>query len=254
MGPESLTPDLLAAACLVAVLAGFVKGAVGFAMPLVLLSGLSLLMDPRLAIAGLVLPTVASNLLLVLRSGRAEARAAARDLRLFVLAVCVMVVVVAQVLPAIPQRAIYLAVGLPVLAMSLVLLAGLRFSVPPGRRRACDLGIGALAGTVGGIGGIWGPPTVLYLMALGVDRRRHMAAQGVVYVAGSVMLLAGHTASGLLNRETLPFSLLLLAPAGLGMWAGFRVGDRLDAARFRTVTLAVLVLAALNLIRRGFWG
>ncbi len=249
-----LTPGLLAASCLVAWLAGFVKGAVGFAMPLILLSGLSLLMDPRLAIAGLLIPTFASNLLQIVRAGRTEARAAARDLRFFVLAVCVMVFVVTQILPEISTRAIYLAVGLPVFALALLQLAGPRFTVAPGRRRAWDLGIGALAGTVGGIGGIWGPPTVLYLMALGVDRARQMAAQGVVYFMGSVMLIVGHAASGLMNRETVPFSALLLVPAGLGMWAGFRLGDRMDPARFRTATLAVLVIAALNLIRRGIWG
>lgn len=254
MGVDTLTPGLIAIACLVAWIAGFVKGAVGFAMPLILLSGLSLVMDPRLAIAGLLIPTFASNLLQIARAGRAEARAAAWDLRLFVLGVCVMVFLVTQVVPEIPTRAIYLAVGGPVLALSLLQLAGPRFSVAPERRRALDLGVGALAGTVGGIGGIWGPPTVLYLMALGVDRARQMAAQGVVYFLGSVMLILGHATSGLLNRYTVPFSLLLLLPAGLGMWAGFRLGDRMDPARFRTATLAVLVIAALNLIRRGIWG
>ncbi len=254
MGFESLTPELLAAACGVALVAGFVKGAVGFAMPLILISGLSLMLEPRLAIAGLVIPTFASNLLLVARAGRAEAISAAVDFRLFVAAVCVMVFVVAQALAAIPARTIYLAVGVPVLLLALVQLAGLRFTVPPRRRRVCDLAIGALAGTTGGIGGIWGPPTVLYLMALEVGRERQLAVQGVVYFTGSVMLVAGHAASGLLNRDTVPFSLMLLVPAGLGMWMGFRFGDRLDPVWLRRLTLAVLTVAAVNLIRRGLWG
>ncbi len=247
-------PDNLIAAFAVALLAGFVKGAVGFAMPLILISGLTLMMDPRLAIAGVVIPTFASNLLQIARAGRAEARAAFWDLWLFIAAMCVMVFAVAQMLSFIPTRAIYLAVGGPVLAMSLVQLAGLRFSVPAGRRQGWDIGVGALAGSVGGLGGIWGPPTILYLMALGVDRARQMAAQGVVYFTGSVILLAGHLTSGLLDRQTLPFSLMLLVPVGLGMWLGFRTGDRLDAVLMRRATLCVLVVAALNLLRRGIWG
>lgn len=39
------------AACGVTMIAGFVKGAVGFAMPLVMISGLSLFLDPLVAVA-----------------------------------------------------------------------------------------------------------------------------------------------------------------------------------------------------------
>ncbi|WP_445810484.1 hypothetical protein [Yoonia sp.] len=43
-------------------------------------------------------------------------------------------------------------------------------------------------------------------------------------------------------------------PGMLGMWVGFRLGDRFDADRFRQVTLWVLVIAGVNLIRRGVMG
>ena len=35
------------------------------------------------------------------------------------------------------------------------------------------------------------------------------------------------------------------------MFVGYRVHDRLDQGRFRTLTLAVLVLTGLNLLRRA---
>jgi hypothetical protein len=37
----------------------------------------------------------------------------------------------------------------------------------------------------------------------------------------------------------------------LAMWLGFRVQDRLDQRKFRFWTLVVLVVAGLNLVRRG---
>jgi uncharacterized protein len=95
---------------------------------------------------------------------------------------------------------------------------------------------------------------VLYLLALGTPRDRQMSVQGVIYGLGSVMLLAGHLQSGVLNARTLPFSAALVVPALLGMWLGFKLGDRFDAARFRKVTLWVLVIAGANLIRRGVMG
>lgn len=254
MGLDILPLDLLAFAALVTLLAGFVKGTVGFAMPLVMLSGMSILIDPRIAIAGLIVPTLASNILLVLRVGRREALAAFRDFRRYIIAACAMILVTTQLLASISPQAIYLVIGIPVLAISLVQLAGLRFSLRPERRAWGDVLVGAVAGAIGGIAGSWGPPTVIYLLALGTGQLRQLGVQGVVYSLGSAMLLAGHVTSGLLNRETLPLSLALLAPAALGMWLGFRLGGRLDPIRFRQATLIVLVLAGANLVRRGLTG
>ena len=43
-------------------------------------------------------------------------------------------------------------------------------------------------------------------------------------------------------------------PAVAGMLAGQALQDRLDQDRFRRLTLFVLVLAGLNLLRRGLFG
>lgn len=56
-----LSPGLWAAAFAIATLAGAVKGVVGFAMPMVMVSLLSTLMAPELALAGLILPTLVTN-------------------------------------------------------------------------------------------------------------------------------------------------------------------------------------------------
>jgi uncharacterized protein len=246
-----LSPELLAYAVAVTLIAGFVKGTVGFAMPLVMLSGMSILIDPVIAIAGLILPTFASNFLLILRVGRTEALAAAWEFRRYIIAACAMIALTTQLLASISPGAIYLVVGIPVLAMSTIQLAGVRFALRPERRPWSDIAVGAVAGGIGGISASWGPPTVIYLLALDIGKLRQLSVQGVVYFLGSTMLFAGHLASGILNGRTLPLSLLLLLPAGIGMWLGFRLGDRLEPRRFRQATLVVLILAGAHLVRRG---
>lgn len=249
-----LSAVTLVAAALIALCAGFVKGAVGFAMPLILISGLSAIMDPRLAVAALILPTVASNLLQMARAGRREALDALRDFWVFTATAAVMVLLVTQLVPSISPEVFYFAIGVPVLALSAVQLLGVRFSLPVSARPVMDPVLGFVTGTIGGLAGNWGPTTVLYLLALGTERQRQLAIQGVVYTIGSLSLMAGHLQSGLLNMQTAPFSAALLIPAGLGMMLGFRFGDRLDKEWSRKVTLFVLVIAALNLIRRGVTG
>ncbi|TDL79855.1 sulfite exporter TauE/SafE family protein [Palleronia sediminis] len=248
-----LAPELWPFAFAVAMLAGFVKGAVGFALPLVMISGLTVFLEPKLALAGLILPAVLANLAQALRGGWAETRAAIAEFWRLIAAVAVMVFVTAQLVTAMPDRVFFLAVGVPVLAMSAIQLFGVAFVVR-GPRAVWDVGLGLISGAIGGVSGVWGPPLVLYLLALKVPRARHMAVQGVVYVSGGVLLLLGHLNSGVLNRETLPLSIALVLPAGLGIALGLRLGDRLNPERLRRMTLVVLVLAGLNLIRRGLTG
>ena len=75
-----LTPFEFYAALAIGLCGGFVKGVVGFALPLVLISGLTTFMAPELALAGLILPTVLANAFQALRQGP---QAALRSIRLF---------------------------------------------------------------------------------------------------------------------------------------------------------------------------
>ena len=58
-----------------AFLSGVVKGVVGFAMPMMLMAGLSTMMSPDLALAGLILPTLVANMWQALREGPRAAMA-----------------------------------------------------------------------------------------------------------------------------------------------------------------------------------
>lgn len=247
-------PGALLAAAMVTLFAGFVKGAVGFAMPLIMISGMSLFVPPTVAVAGIIFPIVVSNLWQTLRGGRAAAWAAVQEHWRYMAIVCVMILIAAQFVLRIPDTVMYLVLGVPVTGLSLIQLFGLRFHVAPGHRRLTEWLVAAAAGTLGGLSGTWGPPTVLYLIALETPKARQLAVQGVVYGLGSLTLLGAHLQSGVLNRDTMPFSLFLLAPALLGMQIGFWTSDRLNAEVFRRVTLIVLVLSGLNLIRRGVMG
>lgn len=244
----------LVAAFAVALVAGVVKGAIGFALPLIIMSGLSLFLDPLVALGGMILPALVSNVLQVTRHARADIRDALAEHWRYVVVVCVTIVVVAQFVTQVPARAFYLILGVPVVGLSLIQLSGVQFRIAPERRRVAEWGIGGVAGALGGFTGSWGPATVLYLMALETPKARQLLVQGLVYSLGAVSLLGGHLQSGVLNATTAPFSAVLLIPMVLGMQIGFWLGDRLDADRFRRITLIVLVIAGINLLRRGVFG
>jgi hypothetical protein len=237
----------------VTVVAGVVKGAVGFAMPLIMVSGMGMVLEPHLVVAGIILPIVLANGLQVVRAGMTDALEAVRDFWVYIVIVCVMILISAQFLTILPGNVMFLVLGIPVSVLCAIQLAGLRIVIPQRWRRSGSVVAGFLSGTIGGLAGTWGPTTVLYLVAVETPKARQIAVQGVIYGLGSVMLLLGHLQSGVLNGQTVWFSALLILPAIAGMALGFRIQDRIDQETFRKVTLAVLLVAGLNLVRRGLF-
>ena len=247
----SLTLPLLVAVIAVTLIASFVKGAVGFAMPMIMMSGLASVMPIDRALATLLIPTLVANLWQALRGGLPQAFVVLRDFWRYFVVVLVVIAVSAQLVTNLSPGAMYLLLGGPIVFFAFLQLIGWSPRIAPAHRWMADVGIGLIAGFMGGLSGVWGPPTVMYLLAVDAPKRSAMALQGVVYGAGSVVLVLAHLRSGILNADTAPLSVAMLVPMVFGLWIGQIVQDRLDQARFRRAMLVVLVVAGLNLIRRG---
>ncbi len=250
---QTISPMFLLLAFAVAFLAGAVKGIVGFAMPMVMISGLSTFLPPELALAALIIPTLVSNLWQALRQGIAAAVQTVKLFKVYVICCLGVLVLSAQLVRFLPQGALFLLIGIPVAAFAMLQLIGWR-----GRLQGQSIGweatIGSFAGFMGGLSGVWGPPTVAYLTAIGTEKQDQMRAQGTIYGLGALALVGAHIQSGVLRAETIPFSVAMVLPALAGMGAGLWVQDRIDQAAFRKATLAVLLVAGVNLVRRGLMG
>ncbi len=248
-----LSPSDLMLAVLIAFLAGCVKGMVGFAMPMVLVSGLSMILPPELAVAGLILPTLVTNGVQALREGIGAAYASIKRFRVFLSVGLLFLLAGAQLVTRVPPSTFLLLIGVPVSIFALLQVLGVALTLKAPSTRI-EATIGAIAGFVGGMSGVWGPPTVAYLTALNTPKQEQLRVQGVIYGLGAVALVIAHVGSGILNPQTAPFSALLVIPAMVGLWLGMRFQDRIDQASFRKVTLLVLLVAGLNLLRRGLIG
>lgn len=251
---SDLSPTALALCLMVALLAGVIKGMVGFAMPMIMVSGLSSIVGAEWALAGLILPTVLTNLWQALRQGRAAAWASVKRFRVFLLCGLVTLLGSAQLVRVLPADVLLLMIGGPVVVFALIQLFGVQPKLPKDGHHLVEAGIGGFAGFIGGLSGIWGPPTVMYLTAIETPKRDQIRIQGVIYGLGAVALLGAHVGSGVVRAQTLPFSVALLVPALLGTWLGFQVQDRIDQGAFKKATLVILLIAGLNLIRRGLIG
>mgnify|MGYP002621081887 CR=1 FL=1 len=241
-------------ACVVTIFAGFVKGAVGFAMPLIMIAAFSSFMPPDTALAALILSVLSTNVHQSLRFGPRAAWGSAVKYWRVILTTCLGIVISAPFVVVLPQQLLFALLGVPVMGFALLQLSGWAPTIKPRHRAPAELGLGMIGGLYGGISGIWGPPVIVYLLAIRAEKAEMVRVLGVVFMIGAVVLTVAHLGSGLLNAVTLPLSAAMVVPAALGMWLGFRMQDRLDPVRFRRWTLIVLIVVALNLLRRAITG
>ena len=243
-----------ALAILVAGFAGFVKGAIGFAFPLIMIAVLPSFMPTQTALAALILPVLVTNLHQSLRGGLGAAWASACKFWRIIVACMAGIAISAPFAVILPQRVMFGLLGGAVLGFSILQLRGWVPVIATGWRKRAELIAGMVSGLYGGISGVWGPPVIVFLLAANVEKREMVRVLNVIFTGGAVILLIMHVRTGILNAQTAPLSASMLLPATLGLMLGFRVQDRLDADRFRIWTLIALCLGALNLLRRAVMG
>lgn len=251
---EGLPLWAIVGAFAVTLFAGFVKGAVGFALPLIMIALLPSFMPAQTALAGLILPVLVTNVHQSLRQGLGPALGSAKRFWRILAGTGVGIVITAPFVVVLPQQVMFLLLGVAVLFFAGLQLSGWSPAIPPRGKPWIELATGLVGGLYGGISGIWGPPAIVYLLAAKVDKTEMVRVLSVIFTFGAVVLTVAHLRTGVLNLHSGLFSAFLLIPALLGMAVGYRVHDRLDPARFRRWMLILLMLSALNLLRRGLVG
>ena len=232
---------------------GFVKGAVGFAMPMISLAGLGLFLTAQEAIALVAIPAAISNVWQTLRQGIGPALATLRRFWLINLVTAVLLALTAQLVPRIASDTLFVILGVTVGVAAITQLLGWRFRAQSDmrHRNLAEAGVGAVAGVIGGITGVWGPAVLYWLIALDTEKREQVRMLGLTFLIGWWVLVGAHLGSGVLNATTAPISAAMVIPVLIGMALGMRIQDRVDQALFQRLTLIVLCVAGLNLLRRG---
>ncbi len=123
-------PDLLLLIAITAVFAGMVKGIVGFAMPMIFITGMTVFISPDLALGILILPTLVTNGWQAGRQGFAAAYRALYDHRWFLGVGYSMLLVTTQMVPLLSQSLFFLCLGVLVVGFASLMLSGWR---PKGR-------------------------------------------------------------------------------------------------------------------------
>jgi uncharacterized protein len=235
-------------ATLTFLLAGFVKGVVGLGLPTVAIGVLGLFMTPVEAAALLVVPSLVTNIW-QLAAGPAFLPLV-RRLWPMLVCFCIGTWAGAGGLNQSSATNASTFLGVALIAYALLGLSAKQFSVPPSAERWWSPVVGVATGLVAVTTGVFVVPAVPYLQALGLNKDDLVQALGLSFTVSTVALGGVLLADGFFRPAVAASSLLALAPAIAGMFAGQWVRSRVRAERFRTCFFAGLLLLGVHLALR----
>ena len=232
------------------IVGGIVKGIVAIGLPIVTIAILLNFMPPMTVLAIVVLPIVITNLWQSARAGNLMEPVR----RFWTMTVCfvIFLFIGARLVVELDTRVLFGVLGICVAIFSAISL--LRPRVHPLRPRTEKWAgplAGVLGGLLGGVSTIWGPPMMMYLMMLKLDKDTWVRTIGLVWFCGSVPLAIAYWRNGILNPDNFWLSAYACVPSMIGIRIGETLRDRINQETFRKVLLVILFIIGLNLIRRA---
>lgn len=247
MGELSIEGLLLAGLCVA--LGGLAKGLVGLGMPLVALPLLTYLMPVREAVCLMALPMVVTNIYQMFEAG--NVRATIRRFWPLLVALAVGIPLGAYFLSSLDSPVIRVILGLLVIVFAVAGLVDVKTVMSVEHEKSLAPVAGLVAGVLGGIAGLWGPPLGVYLVALRLPKAQFIGAIGTAFSVGAISLLLSLIAYGAFKMEQFTYSALSLIPAFAGLLLGQWGRTSIPQERFRKLLLVTLVITGLALVYRA---
>tara|TARA_R110000850_G_scaffold83702_2_gene179636 strand:+ start:3949 stop:4719 length:771 start_codon:yes stop_codon:yes gene_type:complete len=236
---------------LIFVIAGLVKGVVGFGTPLITVPFIGMIHDIPTAVGWSLLPIIFSNLLQAY-----ECRGSSVVFkRVWPLLACLSVSLIlsVQLLKSFHSSVITMLVGF----LILFFVSSQFFPRPPKIAERWQSPVlvvaGITSGFIGGLTSFYGFPALQALISIDLNRREFILSTSALFLLGTGVLGTGMLVLGLVSVADLLISLLFVFPTILGTELGGRMSERLSIRTFRIILLLVLSVAGSVMILRSIY-
>lgn len=230
---------------------GLSKGLVGIGLPLVSLPFLAILLPPLEAIAMLAVPVIATNFFQVFHRGLFFA--VLQRFWPMILTVAVTAVVASSLIVAANNDILLAIIGSVIIAVGLMRLVRLPVGIPEHHERWLNPLVGVASGVVGSVSNLFGPPVFAYLAMRGTEKDTFIVVIAMVFLVGAIPLHGNLIVLGVTTPELLLMSGLAAMPVFAGMAAGTWLRARFSQTVFERILILVILVAGLNLVRRGLF-
>lgn len=246
---DGFSHDQLATIAAAYFIAALVKGATGLGYSSTCLPILTLAFGLKEALPLVLIPSVSSNLVVMVSTP--GFRASAQRFWPMVVSAAAAVFVGIWALTQMRSDDAAALLGAVLLVYVVFALANARFRLNEARSRKFEPLIGAATGFINGLTGSQVMPVIPYLLSLDLPRERFVHACNQSFTLSSAAMFIGLGATGLLTAQDVVVSLYGLVLVALGVRLGQGIGRRLAPQAFRTAVLCILGALGASLILRA---
>jgi len=228
---------------------GFVKGVLGFGLPVVSIGMTSMVVSVDMALALTVFLIIATNFVQFL--GTKDIFGVLNQFKMILYGLVLGVPIGTYLLLSISNQGLLLALGIFVVFYVFTTAITPRLIIPTDKQKTVGGIIGFLAGISGALTTVNGPFFIIYMISVDIDRKTYISGMGLCLMVSGVLLAISYYSIGLMDVSRAMVGMLCIPGALIGMWVGEQVGKLISADKFRMSILIFLFLIGLNLIRRG---
>jgi uncharacterized protein len=227
-------------------LAGLVKGATGLGYATCALPFLVAAIGLKAAIVIVPIPAMAANIGLLF--GVAHRQETLQRFWKLYAAIVPGIFCGTLLLGAVDAQAATRVLGVITIAYVIHAVARPDFHLPSSVAERLQIPVGLINGFFTGLTGSQIMPLLPYFVSLKLDPDRFVQAVNLSVVIASMILVMAQITSGLMTWPLAALSVLGIAPAALGTYAGNRVRQYIPAERFRIVVLVTLLVIGISFV------
>ena len=236
-------------ACAAFFFAAFSKGITGMGFATTCLPILALTMGLEVALPLVLVPSLASNLIVQIEVG--HFRESIRRFWPLIVAGMVGVVIGLALLTWMEGRLAAAVLGVVLIVYGLFALKTPNLTMPPRLEKPLAPITGLATGIVNGLTGSQIMPVLPYMMSLHLDRERFVQAINCSFSSSSIVMAIGLSKIGLMNAETALISGIGVIPVWIGLKLGGNIRLRLAPEIFRRLVIYMLMASGVLLLIRA---
>ena len=118
--------------------------------------------------------------------------------------------------------------------------------------RLWQLGMGSIAGIIGGLTSIWGVPIIIYLILRKASPQEFVDTTGFLFLIAVIPATIGYYYTGVFLLEMVPIAIFCAVFAVIGMRLGRYVRLKINAETFKKVLLCLFFIIGVRLISSFF--
>jgi uncharacterized membrane protein YfcA len=232
--------NFLVQICLIFILAGLVKGVVGFGLPTIGIGLGALISDIPTAMMLILVPTFFTNIVQVLGTG--SVAAVLTKTWTFLLGAVILIPIGLWMVILVPEFPFERLLGLLILIYSLASLRGFNPVMRIKNNHLLGLALGLLNSVLTGMTGSMSVPGVMYLRALQLSKEDLLCAMGMLFFTSTLALGGSLWWLDRASGELSILSIVMCVPVALGVWVGMRVRGVLSEDQFKQIFLSAFTV------------